>query len=197
MCELTTSDYGKTSGGVYRLHDPLTRAQFNRPIYEQYRGIYFFFGIYHPTPSATTRGDRLAARRASAFFLDVLSCLPKRPTQRKDFGIYPRSENRRVVISHIARERDSLLAEDCKIRDNYTCQVCSLRFEDLYGDLGREFAEAHHLVPLSRLKGEVMSTIGDLATVCANCHRMLHHMDGKSGDIAELRRIVHRHRKRR
>jgi predicted HNH restriction endonuclease len=66
----------------------------------------------------------------------------------------------------------------------------------LYGEFGHEFAEAHHIIPLSRLKGPVMTTVDDLITVCANCHRMLHQMDGKSGDIPRLRSIVRRHRKR-
>ena len=159
VCELTTADYGQTRPGVYCLHDPLKRGQFNRPIYEQYRGIYFYYGMYHSNPSATVRGDRVAARRASAFFLDVLRCLPGKPKQRKDFGVYPRSENRQAVVRHLNRERDSLLAEDCKIRDNYTCQVCGFHFEKLYGELGCEFAEAHHIIPLSQLRGEVMSTV--------------------------------------
>jgi predicted HNH restriction endonuclease len=76
--------------------------------------------------------------------------------------------------------------------DKHTCQVCGMRFEDIYGNLGEDFAEAHHVVPLSKLRGKVETRIEDLRTVCANCHRMLHKMQGKKGDVEKLRAIVRR-----
>jgi len=66
-------------------------------------------------------------------------------------------------------------------------------FEDAYGKLGREFAEAHHMIPLSQLRGQVRSRMEHLTAVCANCHRMLHRMDGKREDVRKLRLIVRRH----
>jgi predicted HNH restriction endonuclease len=45
-------------------------------------------------------------------------------------------------------------------------------------------------VPLSKLRGEIRTRIEDLRTVCANCHRMLHRMDGERGDFGKLRRLV-------
>ena len=106
--------------------------------------------------------------------------------------VYPQLENRSVVRKHIYRERRSVLAEACKIRDKYSCRVCGTRFEEAYGQLGRLFAEAHHIVPLSKLKGQVERTPEDLVTVCANCHRMLHRMEGTKDDLPRLRRIVRR-----
>lgn len=82
------------------------------------------------------------------------------------------------------------MATERKIHDDYQCQVCGLRFVDVYGKLGEGFAEAHHRVPLHRLKGVVKTRMEDLATVCANCHRMLHKMDGKRGDVDKLRAIL-------
>jgi 5-methylcytosine-specific restriction endonuclease McrA len=193
--ELTMGDYEKTGRRTWLLRNSLTRRNFNRPVYEHYHGSRFFFGMYHRCQSASVRADRIAARRASAFFKEVLHLLHQPEAPEKRPGIYPRIENRRVVRQHEARERASILAEDCKIRDNYTCQVCGLRLQDVYGELGREFAEAHHNVPLSQLEGEVENTVNDLTTVCPSCHRILHRMDGKAGDIARLRRIVRQHRK--
>ena len=109
--------------------------------------------------------------------------------------VYPQAENRKQVTSHLQRERSRLLATERKIRDKYTCQVCGIRFEDIYGkELGAGYAEAHHLVPLGYLKGDITTNIEDLRTVCANCHRMLHRMSGKRKDIEKLRAIVKRHR---
>jgi len=36
----------------------------------------------------------------------------------------------------------------------YKCQVCDFDFELTYGNWGKEFAEVHHIKPLSELKGE-------------------------------------------
>jgi predicted HNH restriction endonuclease len=101
------------------------------------------------------------------------------------------------VTSHLHRERSGYLAGERKRHDNYECLVCGLRFEDAYGKLGEGFAEAHHRVPLHSLTGKVKTRMEDLATVCANCHRMLHKMQGKRNDVEKLGAIVRRHKKRR
>lgn len=54
------------------------------------------------------------------------------------------------------------------------CEVCGFDFERVYGELGRGFAECHHLIPISELKHEQPTRLSDLAIVCSNCHRMLH-----------------------
>ena len=65
-----------------------------------------------------------------------------------------------------------------------------MTFEQVWTAGGREFAEAHHIIPLSRLQGSIERTPEHLVTVCANCHRMLHHMSGQPGDLSILRKIV-------
>lgn len=199
--ELTTDDYeriGKTS--VWLLKKPLRRQDFNRPIRESYRNRNFFFGMYDPTPPNGSRGDRQVAHQAAAFFLEVIQRAS--PTRSRDAQLaaphdFPHVENRRVVRTHLSRERSGILATNCKIRDRYRCQVCRMRFEDVYGDIGQDFAEAHHIIPLSRLKSAVTHTLDDLTTVCSNCHRMLHKMKGEREDLGKLRHILCRSRRKR
>jgi putative restriction endonuclease len=71
--------------------------------------------------------------------------------------------------------------------------VCSFRFTAVYGKLGNDFAEAHHITPLGKLRDGVKTRVEDLATVCANCHRMLHRMEGRRSDMGRLKAIVRRH----
>jgi predicted HNH restriction endonuclease len=132
--------------------------------------------------------------RAVAFFLDVVEAVPPTTDEEGRRDVYPQYENRTRVALHLRRERSHLLATECKIRDNYECKVCGLTFAHVYGKLGVGFAEAHHRVPLSQLKEHVKMRLRDLATVCANCHRMLHRMEGKRDDITKLRDVVRRHR---
>jgi len=122
--------------------------------------------------------------------------MPNATPEREEHEVYPQFENRKLVVSHLQRERSSYLATERKIYDDYECQVCGLSFEEAYGTLGEGFAEAHHRVPLHRLKGRTRTRLDDLSTVCANCHRMLHKMKGRRDDVERLKTIVKRHKKK-
>lgn len=83
-------------------------------------------------------------------------------------------EGSRTLKEHLYLERSASLVATFKgsLR-SFACSVCGFDFQQVYGDLGKGYIEAHHVEPLSgRLEG--YSTTNDLAAVCANCHRMLH-----------------------
>jgi len=157
----------------------LKRDGFDKPIHEVYKEGWYFFGMYAATPES--------CRRAPEFIEAVV-----RRQRRVNGDVYPRWENRRVVMAHLARDRSRFLAEQCKAKDGFRCRVCSMRFRDTYGEVGEGYAEAHHLVPLSRLKGARETQLVDLVTVCANCHRMLHRMRGETGDVSQLQKSLRR-----
>ena len=171
-------------------NETLKKTEFNAPILEKYAYGNTFYGIYDPSRKSSDRINPHLVARAAAFFEDVARSLPRATVASEQHEVYPQNENRAHVVSHLQRERSRLLAAECKIRDGYNCRVCGFRFEKRYGKLGAEFAEAHHLVPLGKLRGQTRTRLEDLATVCANCHRMLHRMDGARGDLAKLRNIV-------
>jgi hypothetical protein len=68
------------------------------------------------------------------------------------------------------------------------CEVCDLDFSARYGERGKNYIEAHHIIPISRLTAMTVLTIADLAMVCANCHRMLHRLPWIS--IKKLRSLL-------
>lgn len=191
--EVTMSDI--KAGKVVKLVQPLQHDEFNLPILEKYNGGLTFFGVYQRTIGSWNRIKEGFKVEAIAFFLDVSRSLPAAKDGDDGANDFPRCENRKKVASHLRRERSSTLAIACKDRDCYTCQCCGFRFADQYGKLGNVFAEAHHLTPLSKLRENVLTRLEDLATVCANCHRMLHRMDGERGDLQKLRSTVSRHRR--
>jgi predicted HNH restriction endonuclease len=180
--------------GYYFLSKRLGRSDFGEVILEEYGGKWCYYGIYDLTirTDATNVNPHLV-QRAAAFFESVARTRPAARLESESHAVYPQIENRKIVMSHIQRERSSYLATMRKIHDNYQCQVCGLRFEDAYGAIGKEFAECHHRKPLHQLEGEVTTELKDLATVCANCHRMLHRMTGDFDDVSKLRQVVRRH----
>ncbi len=173
------------------LRKRLPRNEFYVPIFEKYTGN-SFYGIYDQTRFSSAAGANNFHEIALDFFLDVAGTLPNPISENEEHEIYPQIEDRKLVKSHVQRERSRLLARERKARDNYECQICNMKFEEIYGSIGETFAEAHHIIPLAKLKSHMKTHLEDLITVCANCHRMLHKMDGKREDVRKLKRIVRR-----
>ncbi len=95
---------------------------------------------------------------------------------------------RREIVTE-ATYRNRTLARRAKERDGYICQVCGFDFEATYGDLGHQFAEAHHLFPVAELRRRKAVSLDEVTTVCANCHRMLHR-GREMLTVDELRRLL-------
>jgi predicted HNH restriction endonuclease len=183
------------------LNKPLRRDEYNRPIYEHYeygeKTNYFFYGVYVPTEKNSGDNVSRMVKRAADFFSEVMWLLPKQSTAEAKTKVYPQLE-RSVVRKHLVRERSPELAKACKQRDGYRCKVCDMTFADVYGEeLGAEFAEAHHLHPLSKKLAKEKTRLEELVTVCSNCHRMLHQMRGNEHDLDRLRRVLRDQRRRR
>lgn len=90
-------------------------------------------------------------------------------------------EKRRRMVTHVRRER-ALRSE--KVREfkaehhgRLFCEVpgCGFDFERVYGPLGTDYAQVHHLHPLAEREQASLTLLTDLAVVCANCHVMIHH----------------------
>jgi predicted HNH restriction endonuclease len=171
----------------------LKNAAFGHPVYERYPDKpEFFYGIYEYGRAGLQRNkfERLVGRAAD-FFQSVAEAVSGDNSQ-SDRDTYQTVENRRAVAQHLRRERKGYVATLRKQSDNYICQICRFDFSKFYGELGNDFAEAHHIVPLSANSKLRTITVDDLVTVCANCHRMLHRMSGKPKDLADLKSRVRR-----
>ncbi|MEV7424103.1 HNH endonuclease [Streptomyces sp. NPDC091212] len=53
------------------------------------------------------------------------------------------------------------------------CEVCDFNFGRTYGEMGEDFIEVHHVLPL-HISGPRETRLADLAFLCSNCHRMCH-----------------------
>ena len=183
------------------LKKPLPADKFNAPVAEHYDDDGFgdhYFGFYDRMRGTPEQIGRRFRQQAVDFFLDVARSLPDARAADPASEVYPRCENRRLVQAHLARERSRYLARECKERDHYECQVCGMDFASTYGNrLGAGFAEAHHRRPLGNQGDKVKTKLEDLVTVCANCHRMLHRMEGGPGDVKKLKARVLGNRARR
>lgn len=86
-------------------------------------------------------------------------------------------EEKRRIRFHKVIERNQRLAKEAKKIHGYKCEACGFDFEQVYGEIGEDFIEAHHKTPISRLPldGSIrLSPRDDFVVLCSNCHSMIH-----------------------
>lgn len=110
---------------------------------------------------------------------------------------YDFPEGKAVLEIHLHRERNTRLVKEAKIafqkehNGQLFCEACGFNFYEVYGDIGKEYIEAHHLLkPVSEMEEGDVTKIGDLAMLCANCHRMVHRIRPWIIDRTKLKDIV-------
>ena len=95
-------------------------------------------------------------------------------------------------VRHRRREQRARRAklEDARARNTgrLVCEVprCGFDFAEKYGTLGEDYAQVHHLEPLSDAPDAGRPVdLNKLAVVCANCHVMVH-IGGQCRDLNSL-----------
>lgn len=84
------------------------------------------------------------------------------------------------VRNHRVWERDPELVKEAKRKfkekneGRLFCELCCFDFSFQYGEIGSDFIEAHHLLPLSISRGRRITNYKDLMLLCPNCHSMVH-----------------------
>lgn len=99
-------------------------------------------------------------------------------------------EPRRKMVLHRKREarlRDARIAFVKNTTAALACEVggCGFDFQAVYGKLGKNYAQVHHVLPLSQRASPSETKAADLRVVCANCHAMVHR-GGKSRRFAQI-----------
>jgi len=90
------------------------------------------------------------------------------PEGRKSYSIHKRKERNRKLI----KEAKKRFKE--KNNGELHCECCDFNFSSVYGDIGENFIEAHHTIPIHQISENHESKISDIALLCSNCHRMVH-----------------------
>ena len=96
-----------------------------------------------------------------------------------DASMISSSEGSSIFDQHFARERDARIIkakkeQEISIKGYLACEACNFNFEEKYGMHGINYAEVHHLKPISEHKDACPTYLGDLCILCSNCHRMIH-----------------------
>lgn len=101
------------------------------------------------------------------------------------------TEGKKISYYTSKYERNTINRDKAKKIHGYNCAVCGFNFEKVYGNLGKDYIEVHHIKPLSTLNEEVkINPKTDLICVCANCHRMLHRKKSEILTVEQLKDIL-------
>ncbi len=87
-------------------------------------------------------------------------------------------EGATVMAAHLRRERNPKLRQRkieavLRAHEALACEVCGFDFGSTYPGVGEGYIEVHHIRPLHD-SGPTKTKLADLATLCSNCHRMIH-----------------------
>lgn len=94
-----------------------------------------------------------------------------------DDGGFP--EGKKKLRQHVCRERNQRVVKIAKQRfkeqhGKLFCEACGFDFEEIYGEIGIDFIEAHHNIAVSELKEGDITRPSDISLLCSCCHRMAH-----------------------
>jgi hypothetical protein len=113
---------------------------------------------------------------ASAHVLEEAAGKPETDLEEDITGI----EGRFLTRIHSYKERDrGLVARAKKFYRSRNggflrCVICQMHATSRYGADGERCIEAHHTIPIEELQPDSVTTVAELAMVCASCHRIIH-----------------------
>lgn len=111
-----------------------------------------------------------------------------------DTLMYEFTEGQILTRVHKLKETDSDLVHRKKSAmqqaiGKLACEVCTFDFFEMYGDIGKGFAECHYNKSPSELDRSKKPKLADLAIVCSNCHSMLH-LSKPWKSVDDLKKVV-------
>lgn len=100
----------------------------------------------------------------------TLDLLPEEVITNDDF-----EEGGVVKIMVNKYERDPKARKACLKHHGYSCKVCNLNMESVYGKIAKDFIHVHHIIPLAKVGNTYkIDPKKDLVPVCPNCHSIIH-----------------------
>ena len=114
----------------------------------------------------------------------LASLAKKRQAAENPDNTIPESENTarpegsvsQVCVTHYERNPED--RQKALEKYGYVCQVCGMNFEEVYGEIGKDFIEVHHMYPVCNMGEDYVFDPLDeergLIPLCSNCHSMIH-----------------------
>ncbi|AKB61267.1 HNH endonuclease [Methanosarcina mazei] len=116
---------------------------------------------------------------------------PSEEEELKSYSIENRKDGKIIMRYTTQYERNPINRRNAIRIHGTVCQGCGFDFEKVYGEIGKDYIEVHHIKPLYEGEGSVpINAETDLICVCANCHRMIHRRKDKVLSLKELQKLL-------
>jgi len=190
---LSDSDWHMVGANYEIKRSSLTTQDMSWSVYECYPGAGYYWGMFDPVNyGAGSEAGLFNVNRAANFICSAIEFVDPEEGDEEPYAGREGGRAHRMVETP---QRCAKAARHRKEKDNHVCSICAKRcifeFQGEEKPIERTFSEAHHIVPISKIDVEREVKLEDLRTVCPNCHRMLHKMNGTKADMEALRKIVH------
>jgi predicted HNH restriction endonuclease len=124
----------------------------------------------------------------------------KRLVDRNE-NISPRKSLREIEVIEaqtVLREvefrlRNRSIIKIKKMQSDFACEACGMKFERVYGEIGKGHIIAHHNNPIGKREKATKTRLEDISLLCSNCHEMVHREDPPI-KISELKKRIRTHR---
>ncbi len=108
--------------------------------------------------------------------------------EKKFQNEYTEGTPNNVIITQY--ERNPYARKVCIEHYGLSCLICGFNFQNVYGEIGKDFIHVHHLRQLATIgKENKIDPIKDLRPVCPNCHAMIHRRK-EPYTLEEIKEIV-------
>lgn len=99
-------------------------------------------------------------------------------------------EGKHITKETTVIQRNQSARKKCIEHYGCKCAACGIVMKDVYGEIGENFIEVHHLNPIHLFDDQhVVDYKEDLIPLCPNCHAMIHKLENP-GDIETLRNLI-------
>lgn len=103
-------------------------------------------------------------------------------------------EGAKKIVEVNKYERSPVNRARCLDHHGFDCAACKNNFLDIYGPIGEEYIEVHHIIKVSDMgAGYIVDPINDLVPLCSNCHSMIHRRDPPLS-VESLKELLLTHR---
>jgi len=99
-------------------------------------------------------------------------------------------EGTRTEVKHLSSKRNRRLRDSAFAEAKGICAVCGRNFSKMLAGRGARALQVHHRKQLSAFEMPTVTTLEDLAVVCANCHCLLHLNPKQALSIEELKKML-------
>lgn len=138
--------------------------------------------------------DRIKGLDNYISFLEKGTLSPKVETKRRIRRSTEDQEGMHVTKETTVIQRNQSARKKCIEYYGCKCAACGIKMRNIYGEIGENFIEVHHLNPIHLFDDQhVVDYIEDLVPLCPNCHAMIHKL-ADPGDLETLKELINGHR---